>query len=429
MTQITDIVTVNVNVQDTQLTRAGFGTLLIVSDIESTVFTPRTKIYNNIAEVDVDFTSTLDIHKALTAFFSQSPRPPTVKVGRQEIGDSNLATALIAIDAVDQDYYGLAHTNHLGVDFLAAKTFIKTRKKIHIGSTSAQSELAAGSPLSLTGISRVGQVATAVAAVSHSLANGDLVKITGFNEAEYNITAEVFNITATDFDYTVVGSPDSPGTGTGLWQSASIGELLAGASENRSALLWHHLADTEFPEMAWFADRLPTDPGSSTWNMKTLLGITGSTISDLTSAEEAFVLANNSNVYTLIGATGVAATREGTMGSSRFIDVQRSQDWIEQRISEGIVTRLLAEPKVPYTDAGAKVLQAEVAAVFQQAVGFGMLGPLLDSDSGEFFRIAVPKVATQSAPNRAARTFPGIVGNIQLAGAIHSTAITVNVSV
>lgn len=429
MTQISDLVVVNVNVQDTQLTRAGFGTLLIVSDIESTVFSARTKIYNNIAEVDADFVSTLDIHKALTAFFSQSPRPPTVKVGRQEIADSDLATALVAIDAEDQDYYALAHTNHLAVDFLAAKNFIKTRKKIHIGSTDAQAELSVGSPLSLTGVTRVGQVATAVAAVAHSLANGDIVKITGFNEPEYNITAEVSNITATDFDYIVTGTPATPGTGTGLWQPASIGELLNSANENRSALLWHHLADSEFPEMAWFADRLQTDPGSSTWNLKTLIGITGSSITDLTSAEEAFVLGNNSNVYTLIGALGVAATREGKMGSGRFIDVQRSQDWMEQRISEGIIARLLAEPKIPYTDAGAAVLVAEISAVMNQAVGFGMLGPILTSESGEFFIITAPKVATQSAQDRSDRNFPGIVVENQIAGAIHTTTITVNVSV
>lgn len=429
MTQISDLVVVNVNIQDTELTRAGFGTLLIVSDIEDTVFSARTKEYNNITEVDADFESGLDIHKALTAFFSQSPRPPKVKVGRQEIADSTLAAALVAIDLEDQNYYGLSHTNHLAADFLAAKNFIKTRKKIHIGSTNAAAELAVGSPLSITGITRVGQVATAVAAVAHSLSNGDIVKITGSDQADYNITAEISNITTTEFDYTVTGTPTTPATGTMFWQPASIGELLNSANEKRSALLWHHLADSEFPEVAWFSKQLPTDPGSSTWNLKQLNSITGSEITDLTSAEEAFLLGNNSNAYTVIGATGAAATRKGTMGGGRFIDVQRSQDWIEQRISEAIVTRLLAEPKVPYTDAGVGILEGEISAVMQQAVGFGMLGPILTSESGEFFRIASPKVADQSGANRVARIFPGIVVTTQLAGAIHETDITVNVSV
>ncbi len=429
MTQISDLVIVNVNVQDTELTRAGFGTLLIVSDIESTVFTARTKIYNNIAEADLDFESSLDIHKALTAFFAQSARPPTVKVGRQEAADTDLADALGKIDLEDQDWYALAHTNHLAVDFLQAKDFIKARKKIHLGSTNLASELAAGTPLSVTGIVRVGQVATATTAVAHSLADGDIVKMTGADQEAYNISAVVSNASASVFDYTVVGSPTTPATGTMFWQPASIGELLDSAQEHRSGLLWHHLADTEFPDVAWFAERLQSDPGSSTWNLKQLTGITGSDITDLTSAEEAFALANNTNVYTFIGALGVASTREGTMGSGRFIDVQRSQDWIEQRISEAIILRLLIEPKVPYTDAGVGILEGEISAVMQQAVTFGMLGPILTSDSGEFFRITSPKVADQSAGDRAARTFPGIIVTAQLAGAIHQTSITVNVSV
>ena len=429
MTQISDLVIVNVNVQDTQLTRAGFGTLLIISDIESAVFAARTKIYNNIAEVNLDFESSLDIHRALTAFFAQSPRPPTVKVGRQESGDTDLADALSIIDLEDQDYYALAHTNHLALDILQAKDFIKTRKKIHLASTSLSSELAVGSPASVTGITRVGQIATATAGGSHGLANGDIVKITGADQSAYNITAVVENITGTEFDYTVIGSPVTPATGTMFWQAASIGELLDSAQEQRTGLLWHHLADTEFPEVAWFAERLTSDPGSSTWSLKQLLGITGSTITDLTSAEEAFTLANNTNVYTFIGSTGVSATRNGTMGSGRFIDVQRSQDWIEQRISEAIVTRLLIEPKIPYTDAGVGVIEGEISKVMQQAVTFGMLGPILTSDSGEFYRVTSPKVADQSGADRAARTFPGIVVTAQLAGAIHSTTITVNVSV
>ncbi len=93
------------------------------------------------------------------------------------------------------------------------------------------------------------------------------------------------------------------------------------------------------------------------------------------------------------------------------------------------MTRLLNEPKIPYTDAGGGVLQSEIAQVLQQAVNFGMLGPLLNVDDGSFWDIDVPKVADQSAASRAARDMPGIVVTAQLAGAIHSTTITVNVSV
>lgn len=429
MTAIADIVVVNVNIADTALTRAGFGTLLILADVESSVFSARTKIYNNITEVGSDFDNTLDIHKAATVFFAQSPRPAFLKVGRQEIADGDAATALAAIDAEDSDWYALALTNHTAADIIEAKDFIKARTKILIAESSAAALKSAGATASITGITRVGQVATAVAAASHSLSNGDVVEVSGADQPEYNGTFVIFNITATDFDYTITGSPVTPATGTLLWAAGNLAALFATSNENRTAILFHTNADTEFPACAWFAVQLPKDPGASTWNFKQLASVTGETVATLNASEEAFVLGNNGNVYAFIGNTGVAATREGTMGSGRFIDVQRSQDWLEARISEAILTRLLNEAKVPYTDAGAAVLEATIIPVLQQAIDFGMLGPLLTSDSGEFFTITVPKVADQLANDRANRNFPGIVVTLQLAGAIHTTTITVNVSV
>lgn len=429
MTAITDIVTVNVNVADTALTRAGFGTLLILADVESAVFSARTKIYNSITEIAADFATSLDVYKAASSFFAQSPRPPFLKVGRQEVADGDAATALAAIDLEDQDWYALALTNHLAVDMIEAKDFIKARKKIFIGDSADSTIKTPGAELSLTGITRVGQIATAVAAAPHSLANGDIVVISGAAEPEYNGTFVIENITANDFDYTVTGTPDTPATGTLLFAPGNVASLFNTSQENRAAILFHTNADTEFPACAWFGNRLPSDPGSSTWNFKRLASITGETLTTLSASDESFVLASKANVYSFIGNTGVAATREGTMGSGRFFDVQRSQDWIEARISEAILTRLLNEEKVPYTDAGVATLVADAITVISQAIGFGMLGPLLDSDSGEFYRIATPKVASQLAVDRANRDFPGIVITTQLAGAIHSTTFIVNVSV
>ncbi len=429
MTTIADIVTVNVSIADTVLSRAGFGTMLALADIENTVFTPRTKAYADITAIEVDFANTLDIHKLATAFFAISPRPATFKVGRQEAGDADVSAALAAIVAEDDDWYALALTNHVELDLLQAETFISTRQKI-MGAGSQDATLkAAQSTASITGITRVGQVATAIAAGAHSLANGDLVKVTGANETEYNGTFVIFNITATDFDYTITGAPDTPATGTILWEAGAVDDVWATAAATRVFMLWHHASDSAYPEAAWFARQLPKDPGASTWNFKQLTGIAGSDIVQVTPAEEAFLLAKNSNVYAFIGSTGVAATREGTMASGRFIDVQRSQDWLQARIGEGILLRLLNEPKVPYTDKGAGVIRGEIVKVLQEAINFGMLGPLLDVDDGAFFDITIPKVAAQSANDRTARNFPGIIVTAQLAGAIHQTTVNVNVSV
>lgn len=430
MTAITDIVTVTVNVADAQLTRTGFGTVLLVGNIESGVFSARTQVFNSIDEVTALFATTTDVHKAASAFFSQSPRPGSLKIGRQEAGDADLAEALTEIVAEDDDWYFLTLTDHTDSDLIDARDFVQTRTKMAIVETAAAAVKSAGSTTAITTpfIVRTGQNAVATS-VAHGLSVGDLVTVSGADQSEYNGT---FVITAKDadtFTYVVTGSPVTPSTGTELWAPGDVASLFNTAGNTRIAVLWHQAADTEFPATAWAGLQASTDPGSSTWNFKQLTGITGSAIANLTATEESYILGNKGNVYSFIGATGVAATREGTVASGRFIDVQRSIDWIQTRISEAIVTRLLNEPKVSYTDKGAGVLQADIGDVMNQAVGFGMLGPLDTSESGEFFTIFAPKVADQSAADKAARNFPGIIVTAQFAGAIHTVAITVNVSV
>jgi hypothetical protein len=75
------------------------------------------------------------------------------------------------------------------------------------------------------------------------------------------------------------------------------------------------------------------------------------------------------------------------------------------------------------------ILEAAIQEVLNQGVGLGILGPLLDSTSGEFFRIVIPKVATQSTANRAARLVTGIEVEAQLAGAVHKVEATINAQV
>ncbi|OGQ60731.1 MAG: hypothetical protein A3J24_06350 [Deltaproteobacteria bacterium RIFCSPLOWO2_02_FULL_53_8] len=62
-------------------------------------------------------------------------------------------------------------------------------------------------------ITRSGSTATA-AVTAHGYVSGDSVLMAGANEAEYNGTFVIFNVTANTFDYTVTGSPATPATGT-----------------------------------------------------------------------------------------------------------------------------------------------------------------------------------------------------------------------
>lgn len=69
----------------------------------------------------------------------------------------------------------------------------------------------------ITSITRSGQTATVTTTAAHGLIDGDLVRVSGAAQSEYNIDAYVTVTSPTTFTYTVAGSPAS-GSGTMLFQ-------------------------------------------------------------------------------------------------------------------------------------------------------------------------------------------------------------------
>lgn len=77
-------------------------------------------------------------------------------------------------------------------------------------------EVAIGSvSLSVTSLTRVGEVATASFASAHNLTSAVSVTISGAVETEYNVANQSVTVTSeTEFTYPVFGSPSEPATGT-----------------------------------------------------------------------------------------------------------------------------------------------------------------------------------------------------------------------
>lgn len=76
-------------------------------------------------------------------------------------------------------------------------------------------------------IDRTGSVAT-VAHTAHGMINGQKVKITGADQAEYNGVKTITNVVANEYDYTVTGSPTTPATGTII----STGVIVEGLTDS-----------------------------------------------------------------------------------------------------------------------------------------------------------------------------------------------------
>ncbi len=435
MTQISDVVDITVNVGDLRLTAAGFGIPLLAVDAEVAVFIPRVKSYTSLTDFAVDFAAGTKPHQMAQAIFAQPNSPPTIKVGRIETGDADLTASLDAIEAEDAAWYALAIESVTDGDITLAVAWTETRAKIFAYTSEEEDIIAVGSAdiasvFNLATRQRSfgvwhqhagrddGGSATTAAATdgtvtvtdtAHLYEVGDTIRVLTSANAEITLGFHVI-LTVPDANSFTFNDPD-------------VISLAAGPD----AITFY--VGFTYPNCAWLGLQLATNPGSTTWKFKALSGIDPSSLIDLTSSEEGIALGKKINLYTLLGSTGVGMTQEGVMASGRFIDVQRSIDFMEARMGEAIATLLLSVPKIPYTDAGMTVLEATIQQQMNSYVGLGILGPLLNTTDGALFRIVIPKIADQLEADRNAREVKNIQVEGQLAGAVHKVNITLNAQV
>ena len=181
--------------------------------------------------------------------------------------------------------------------------------------------------------------------------------------------------------------------------------------------------DDPFVESAIWGKVLPSNPGSTTFKFQELSGIVAD---DLTSTQRTNALAKNCNVYANLTPT-VAGFEAGTTAEPEWIDIVWGLDWLRNDVETRIFGRLWsasnAGSKVPYTDQGAAVIEAELRASVALGIERGVLAA---SPAPVFTRTAV---ANQAPADSAARRYTGLSARATAAGAIHIVDVTIEVEV
>ncbi|AMR57956.1 putative structural protein [Pseudomonas phage vB_PsyM_KIL5] len=172
-------------------------------------------------------------------------------------------------------------------------------------------------------------------------------------------------------------------------------------------------ADSEYPEVAWVGYQLQEQPGSNTWAYKSLSGVT---VSSLSPTESTNVLNKSASTYETVG--GLNSTIGAKMFGGEWIDVIIFVDWLEQRMKERLWNRMANSKKIPYTAAGAAIIEAEIRAQLNDGI---RVGGLANSPAPT---VSVPDVLTLSTNLRAQRVIEGITFQARLAGAIHFVKIS-----
>lgn len=196
-------------------------------------------------------------------------------------------------------------------------------------------------------------------------------------------------------------------------ENTSIAGKLAIAGYARTFVLYHQDADSDYPECAWFGRVLPLEPGSETWAFKTLNGVP---YSALTTTQSNNARGKNANTYELIG--GRTITQEGKVAVGEYIDIIRGIDWLTSTIQTYVYSVLVNNNKVPYTDAGIAVIEAQVRRALQQ----GIDQQFISEDPAPV--VTVPRASSVAPNDKANRILRNVRFTATVSGAIHAVRIS-----
>lgn len=166
---------------------------------------------------------------------------------------------------------------------------------------------------------------------------------------------------------------------------------------------------------------LSYDSGSETSAFKQLAVVLPA---ELTSAQMGALADANINYLMEVGGRNV--TMVGKTLAGEWCDIIRFRDWLKNDMQTRVVNLFIANPKVPYTDAGIALVQNQMlASLMDGQMRGGIAESEYDSDGNETpgFITSVPESANIPASDKAARILHDCKFAARLAGAIHFAEI------
>ena len=373
---VSNVVNVDVIMSPVAATGRNFGALLILGTSTVIPVTERIRQYSAIEDIGDDFGADSPEYEAATIFFSQSPKPTLVYIGRwaktlAEGEAGAVETLLQAVNACLQytNWYGLAIAD------------------------------------------------------SADLVEADVISVAAAIEA--SSLSRILAVTTADVNVLVSGNTDN------------IGYKLKAADYSRT--FWQYSSSSKYAAISAFGRAFTVNfTGNNTTitlKFKTEPGVTHET---LTTAQASAIDAINGNVYVYY-ANDTAIIQQGVMANGDFFDERHGLDWLQNYVQTNLYNLLYTSTtKIPQTDAGVTRLMTNVEASLDQAVNNGLVapgvwngGPIGQIESGDTltkgYYVYADAVANQAQSDREARKSPVIQAAIKLAGAIHYADVQINV--
>lgn len=373
---VSNVVKVDVIMSPKAATGRNFGALLILGSSAVIPLTERIRLYSSAADIGTDFGIASEEYKAASVFFSQSPAPSQVYVGRwaktlASGEEGKVETLLEAVNAVLQynSWYGLGIADSETVsdaDVLSVAAAIEAASSSRILAVTTQEPetLLASSSTDLAAKLKAGKFSRAFVQYSSS---SKYAALSAFGRA-FTVNFNGNNTTIT-------------------------------------------LKFKQEPTITYEA---------------------------LNTAQAQALEGKNANVFVYY-ANDTAILEQGVMANGDFFDERHGLDWLQNYVQTNLFNLLYTSTsKIPQTEAGITRLLTNVEQSLDQAVSNGLVAPGIwsgaalgqintgDTLTKGYYVYAAP-LASQAQADREARKAPLIQVACKLAGAVHYADVQINV--
>ena len=373
---VSNVVNVDVIISPKAATGRNFGALLILGSSTVIPVQERVRLYASVEDIGDDFGVDSPEYEAAQVFFSQSPKPTQVYVGRwaKTLTSSEGGTPETLLQAVNAvmdftNWYGLAVADDEDIndaDWL--------------------------------------NVAAAIEASSLSR----ILAITTQDPETINTTS------TTDLAYKL--------------KAAKYGRTFV-----------QYSTSSKYAALSAFGRAFTVNfNGSNTTITLKFKQEPSVTYETLTVGQAAAVDAKNANVFVYY-ANDTAILQQGVMANGDFFDERHGLDWLQNYVQTNLYNLLYTSTtKIPQTDAGVTRLLSNVEQSMDQSVTNGLVaagvwngGPIGQLNSGDtltkgYYVYAQP-LSEQAQADREARKAPLIQVACKLAGAVHYADVQINV--
>ncbi|WP_318591489.1 DUF3383 family protein [Enterobacter kobei] len=373
---VSNVVNVDVIIGPRAATGRNFGSLLILGSSTVIPVSERLRLYSSVEDIGSDFGVDSPEYEAAIVYFSQSPKPQQVYVGRwaktlASAESGSAETLLQAVNAVLNytSWYGLAVADDEDID--------------------DADWLSVAAAIEASSLSRILAITTQ---------DPEAVNTTSTTDLAYKLKTAKYGRT--------------------FVQYSTSSKYAALSAFGRAFTVNFNGSNTTI-----------------TLKFKQEPGITYET---LTTNQAAALDAKNCNVYVFY-ENDTAILQQGVMSSGDFFDERHGLDWLQNYVQTNLYNLLYTSTtKVPQTDAGVTRLLSNVEKSMDQSVTNGLVsagvwngGPIGQLDSGDtltkgYYVYAQP-ISEQAQADREARKAPVIQVACKLAGAVHFADVQINV--